>query len=457
MRNILQKAVILPLIVVIAVAFVIFKVKSKPPLEHQELQFPVKTVEVITARKIPFRARATAYGNVEPAVLVQAKAEVAGKISYIHPLLKQGGNLAQGTVALRIEPTTFEFSLNQSRAVLAASQSALVQLEVEENTTRGSLDIARKNLQVGQKELDRLLIVWEKKLISRSVVDAEEQKVLQLRQQVEDLQGKLTGFESRKAATQAQIRQSESQLAQSEDTLGRTEVRVPFDARIGEVLVEKGEFTGVGNILFEASGVQAVEINAQLPTRQFRSLFVGNNGQTQSLQTPAGLQSVLLQLRLEARVSLVGFEGDTAKWKGELLRVGESIDPTRDTLGVVVAVNNPYEGIIPGKRPPLLKGMYAAVELYAPVKQMLVLPRKAIHQGRLYIAKDNNQLEIREVTILHRQGRLVILDGDVEEGEKVIITDVIPVINGLPLKPVEAVEYEKEMARDALGVSGSVL
>jgi len=457
MRNILQKAVILPLIVVIAVAFVIFKVKSKPPLEHQELQFPAKTVEVITARKIPFRARATAYGNVEPAVLVQAKAEVAGKISYIHPLLKKGGNLAQGTVALRIEPTTFEFSLNQSRAVLAASQSALVQLEVEENTTRGSLEIAKKNLQVGQKELDRLLVVWEKNLISRSVVDAEEQKVLQLRQQVADFQGKLTGFESRKAATQAQIRQSESQLAQSEDTLGRTEVRVPFDARIGEVLVEKGEFTGIGNILFEASGVQAVEINAHLPIRQFRPLFVGNNGQALSLQTPAGLQSTLLQVQLEARVSLVGFEGDTARWKGELLRISESIDPTRDTLGVVVAVNNPYEGIIPGKRPPLLKGMYTAVELFAPVKEILVLPRKALHEGRIYIANDNNELEIREVTILHRQGRLVILDGGVEEGEKVIITDVIPVINGLPLKPVEAVEYEKEMARDALGVNGSIL
>jgi len=457
MRNILQKAVILPLIVVIALAFVIFKVKSKPPIEHEVLQFPVKTVEVITARKIPFRARATAYGNVEPAVLVLAKAEVAGKISYIHPLLKQGGNLAQGTVALRIEPTTFEFSLTQSQAVLAASQSALVQLEVEENTTRGPLDLARKNLEVGKKELDRLLVVLEKKLISRSVVDAEEQKVLQLRQQVEDLRGKLTGFDSRKAATQAQIRQSESQLAQSQDTLGRTEVRVPFDARIGEVLVEKGEFTGVGNVLFEASGVQAVEINAQLPTRQFRPLFIGNRGKALSLQTPEALQSALLQMRLEARVSLVGFEGDTAKWKGELLRISESIDPTRDTLGVVVAVNNPYEDIIPGKRPPLLKGMYTAVELYAPVQETLILPRKAIHQGRIYIANDNNQLEIREVKVLHKQGRLVILDGGVEEGERVIITDVIPVINGLPLNPIEAVEYEKEMARDALGVNGSAL
>jgi hypothetical protein len=414
MRNILQKAVILPLIVIVAVAFVIFKVKSKPPIEHEVLQFPVKTVEVITARKIPFRARATAYGNVEPAVLVLAKAEVAGKISYIHPLLKQGGNLAQGTVALRIEPTTYEFSLTQSQAVLAASQSALVQLEVEENTTRGSLDIAKKNLEVGKKELGRLLVVWEKKLISRSIVDAEEQKVLQLRQQVEDLQGKL-------------------------------------------VFVEKGEFTGVGNVLFEASGVQAVEINAQLPTRQFRPLFTGSSGQALSLRTAAGLQSALLQMRLEVRVSLVGFEGDTARWKGELLRISESIDPTRDTLGVVVAVNNPYEGIIPGKRPPLLKGMYTAVELYAPVQEILILPRKAIHQGRIYIAKDNNQLEIREVKVLHKQGRLVILDGGVEEGERVIITDVIPVINGLPLNPIEAVEYEKEMARDALGVNGSAL
>ena len=457
MKNILQKAVILPLIVITALALVVYKVKSKPPIEHEELQFPVKTVEVITARKIPFRARSTAYGNVEPAVMMQAKAEVAGKISYIHPFLKQGGTLTQGTVALRIEPTTFEFSLDQSRAALAVSQSALIQLEVEENTTLGSLNIANKNLQVGQNELDRLLIVWEKKLISRSVVDAEEQKVLQLRQQVEDLKGRLTAFASRKAATQAQIRQAESQLAQSQDTLGRTEVRVPFDARIGEVLVEKGEFTAVGNVLFEASGIQAVEINAQMPTRQFRPLLMGNGGKTLSLQTPEALQSALLQMGLEARVSLVGFEGNTAKWQGELLRIGESIDPTRDTLGIVVAVNNPYEGVIPGKRPPLLKGMYTAVELYAPAREMLVLPRKAIHQGRVYIARASNQLEIREVTVLHKQGRLVILDEGVEAGEKVIITDVIPVIDGLPLNPVPAVEYEKQMARDALGISGDAL
>ena len=457
MKNILQRAVILPLIVILAVVLVVVKTKSKSPIEHEELGFPTKTVEVITARKIPFRARSTAYGNVEPAVLMQAKSEVSGKISYMHPALKNGGNLSQGTVALRVEPTTFEFSLNQSKAALTGSQSALVQLEVEERSTRTSLEIAKRNLEVGKMELGRLLSVWEKNLISRSVVDAEEQKVLQLTQQVEDLQGKLTGFDSRKTATQAQITQSESQLAQSQDTLGRTEVIIPFDSVIGDVFVEKGEFTSVGSILFEASGVQAVEINAQMPTRQFRPLFMGVSDQPMSVRNPAELQSALFQMRLEARVSLVGHEGNTAKWQGELLRIGDSIDPTRDTLGVVIAVNNPYAGVVPGKRPPLLKGMYTSVELYAPAREMMVIPRKAIHQGRIYVANSANELEIREVKVLHRQGRLVILEAGVDEGERIIITDVIPVIEGLPLKPIQAQEYELQMARDALGEAGSTL
>jgi len=86
MKNIFQKMIILPLIVITALALVIYKVKSRSPVEHEVLQFPVRTVEVITLKKLPFRARAIAYGNVEPAVLLEAKAEVRGKISYIHPL-----------------------------------------------------------------------------------------------------------------------------------------------------------------------------------------------------------------------------------------------------------------------------------------------------------------------------------------------------------------------------------
>jgi len=460
MKKIFKNFIFLPLILAGAVAFVVMQVKSKPPIEHEEVKYPAKAVEVITISKIPFRARAMAFGNVEPRVVLKAKSEVSGKISYIHPDLKKGASLKKGTVVLRIEPTSFEISLNQSKAGLAGSQSSLTQLQTEEKSTKRALSISQKNLDVGLKELNRIKTLWDKRLISRSTLDKEEQQVLSLRQQMQDIQGKVSSYASRKAATRAQITQSKSQVDQSKDTLGRTEVIIPFDARVGAVSVEKGEFVPAGGLLFEALGVQAVEITAQLPTKQFRPLIGGlaaSNPSAKSsisLRDPASLQMALSNMNLEARVRLVGDSSDVTVWDGQLIRLSESVDPTRDTLGLVVAVDNPYDGIIPGKRPPLLKGMYTSVELLSPAKPTLVVPRKAIHQGRIYIANDDDELEVQAVNVLFLQGDMVVLDGEKDShliGKKIIISDVVPVMEGLPLKAIMAEDYQNSLALKALG------
>ena len=450
-NKMLKKSFMLPLIIVIALALVIYKVKSRPAIEHQVLSFPTKAVEVITAKVLPFRSRAVAYGHVEPSVLLNTRTEVGGKISYIHPALKRGASLSKGTVVLRIEPTALEFSLDKSKAGLAGSESSLQQLKVEEASTRRSLTIAQQNLQTEEKELARLQQILQQDLVARSTVDTEAQKVLQLRQQLEDLRGRLASYASRQAAIKATIKQSQTQLSQSQDTLGRSEIKLPFDARIGAVLVEKGEYVSIGNPLFEALGTQAVEINAQLPIRQLYSLIAGTEKHKINLQNPEDLQAEFSKIQLEASISLVRVEGSTEKWPGKLVRIGESIDPTRDTATLVVAVDNPYNNVVPGQRPPLLKGMYTAVEFYTPPRDMLVLPRKAIHQGRVYIANTDNNLEIRTVKITHTQGQLVVIGDGINAGEKIIITDVIPVMEGLPLKPFHADSVEKQLAIDALG------
>ena len=453
MKKLFQKAFVLPLIIAIAIAAVVYKVKSRAPLEHVDSQFPEKVVEVITVKKLPFRSRATAYGHVEPSVLLKAKAEVSGKISYIHPELKQGGSLPARTVVLRIEPTTFEFSLGQSEAGLASTRSSLEQLEAEEKSIRRQLGIAQRNLSVGQKELDRINTIWEKRLIARSALDAEEQKVLSLRQQVADLQGKLSMFASRKAATSAQIKQSETQVDEKKDTLGRTEVSLPFDARIGAVDVEQDEFIAAGSQLFEASGTQSVEINAQLPVKHFRPLISTMNLGSPDLQDPSNFQNILSGWDLEARVRLVGdtSKGDNGLWHGTLARISESIDPVRDTVGLVVIVDKPYEGVIPGERPPLLKGMYTSIEFLAAAEPTLIIPRKAIHQGRVYVVSVENKLTIRPINISSEQGQLAVVESGLEESDQIIITDVVPVIEGLPLKLIQATDYEEDIRILAAG------
>ena len=457
-KKFFKSFIFLPLILGAAIFLVVNKVKTKPPVEHEALGYPVKAVEVITLKKIPFRARALAFGYVEPATVLKAKSEVSGKVSYIHPKLKKGASLKKGTVVLRIEPTTYKLTLNQSQAGLVGSQSSLAQLDAEEKSTKRSLNIAQKNLNVGMKELNRIKSLWNKRLIARSTLDKEEQKVLTLRQQVQDIQGKLSSYKSRRAATLAQIKQSKTQVSQSKVKLGKTSVRLPFDARIGTVMVDKGEFVPAGGLLFEALGVQAVEINAQLPTKQFRPLVTGlasKNGKRKiNLKSPESVQAALSNMHLEARVRLVGDSSEDAIWDGKLVRMSESVDPTRDTLGLVIAVNKPYEGIIPGKRPPLLKGMYTSVELLTPAQPTLVLPRKAVHQGRVYIANEDNTLDIKPVHVLFQEGNMLVLDSSKDSqliGKKIIISDVIPVMQGMPLKLIEASDYQAHLKKQALG------
>lgn len=456
MKNLFKKAFILPLIIAIAIALVHYKINSKPAIEHVNLQFPTKTVEAITTINIAFRSRAIAYGSIEATTTLLAKAEINGKINYIHPNLKSGASLAKDTVVLRIEPTVFEFSLEQSKAGLASSEHSLKQLEVEEKTTQQFLKIADKNFALGQKDLESSAKLLAQKVISPTKHNATEQKQLQLQQQVEDLEGKLASFPSRKAVVLAQINKSKTQLAQSQDVLNRTEIKLPFDARIGKVLVEKGGYVGVGGQLFEALGTEAVEVIAQLPISQFSTLLASQTNQENpkhklDLQSPAQLQAEFEHIDLDANIQLVQDDENIITWQGELVRISEAVDITTNTIGLVVKVENPYSEILPGKKPPLLKGMFVRVEFVAAAKQQIVLPRSAIHQGRVYIANKDDKLEIRPVSIAHKQGELVVIDKGVQNGDRVIITDVVPVIEGQPLEVILATEYQEQLAIDALG------
>jgi RND family efflux transporter MFP subunit len=453
MKKIFKNFIFLPLLIAGAIALVVMQVKSKQPIEHKDVQFPVKTVEVLTVKKIPFRTRAIAYGNVEPSTVLKAKSEVNGKISYIHPNLKQGGSLPKGTTVLRIETTTFEISLDSSKAGLAGSQSSLAQIEAEERSAKRSAQIAQQNLKLGLAELGRVKSLVDKRILARNQLDIEEQKVLQLRSSVQDLQGKLDTYASKKASTRAQIKQSKSQVDQNKDTLVRTEIVLPFDARIGSVSVEAGEFVGVGAQLFEALGIEAVEINAQLPIKHVRPLASTMNAGSQiNLQNTTNLQSAVAQWNLEAKVRIVGGDKNTV-WDGKLLRISESVDPTRDTLGMVVSVEKPYEGIIPGVRPPLIKGMYASVEFLSTPRDMLVIPRKAIHENRVYVVSAENTLSIRPIQISYSQGQLVVIKAGLKEGDKIITSDLVPVIEGIKLELIESEEFQKEIVALAMGES----
>ncbi len=71
--------------------------------------------------------------------------------------------------------------------------------------------------------------------------------------------------------------------------------------------------------------------------------------------------------------------------------------------------------------------MYSVIDLYTPTREAMVIPRQAIHQGRVYVADAENKLAIKPVTVRFHQGDLAIIDAGLQVGERVIINDLIPV------------------------------
>jgi multidrug efflux pump subunit AcrA (membrane-fusion protein) len=442
----------LVIVLIVAIALAIVLVKNRAPLAHVAQEMPSRAVEIIHARQVPFRARVTAYGNVKPAITLNSVAELSGEISYLHPNLKAGETIQAGTLVVRIEAEDYELLLMQTQEDLKARRSALRELDEEEKSTQRSLELVQKNLAVGEAELGRLREIYERKLIARSTLDAEEQKTLQLRQQVEDLSGRLNGYDSRRQSMRAQIARAEQEVQNRTTILGRTEIRLPFDARIGTVNVNANEFVSVGTPLFEAIDLQGVEITAQLPIASMRKLVSHLQAQSQVVQQFVQTGGRINDsLGLSARVRLVS-DLPNAVWEARVLRLSEAVDDTRQTIGVVVGVDRPYEKIIPGQRPPLLKGMYTAIDLLAPERTAMVIPRKALHQGRVYLANADDRLEIRAVEVQQGQDDIVVLSAGLEANERVIITDLTPVIEGMPLQVMTSLEAEALLEQHALGV-----
>ncbi|WP_293266386.1 hypothetical protein [Neptunomonas sp.] len=446
MKALLQKPFMFFIVLFIGAAVAAFMIKSKPAIEHSDTGMQPKPVDVITVRTIEISPHVTAYGTVEPAVALKTKAQVSGKISYLHPDLQSGKSILQGTLVAKIDPEDSQISLSQSEADLRSNLSSLAQLNEEEKTTRRSLQYARENLRVGEKELARIRDIWNKQLVSRSTLDAEEQKVLQLRQSAADLQGQLNTYTSRRDSTKAQIERATQQVKGQTTTLGRTEIYMPFDAQVGEVLVEQGEYVTVGTYLFESLAINRIEVNAQLPVQKMRTLISSRISQDRTNTFTPDLSRIMEQLNFSANISLVG-AGPEAKWEAKLLRFSELVDPVRRTLGVVVAVDNPYQKVIPGKRPPLIKGMYTAVDLYAPAFSAIVIPRSALHEGRVYLSNTEQKLEIRPVSVLFNQDNLVIIESGLNVGEQIIINDLIPVIEGMPLQPTLNLKREAALQK----------
>ncbi|MGI0119510.1 efflux RND transporter periplasmic adaptor subunit [Zooshikella sp. RANM57] len=430
------------LITIIAGVLIAFLITQKDQtLKRDENRKSQKLAEYIVAKTIPVKGRAIGYGEVSPEKTLDGNAQVEGSIIYISPELKKGASVNQGAVLIKIDPSDYQLSLAKAEASLAIYQTERDKLITDKKNTQSLFTIAEQNYTLGLKALERKRKLLKQKSISQSLVEEEEQALLKLQESKQTLENALKTLPAQIKVTEAQIIQAQQDIEQQQNNLARTVITSPFNARISQVYVEQDQFISRGGKLFTATNIGRVEITAELPVSHARVLLTGIE-EIKFSNTIPSTQEVLKKLGLKAKVKLVGAFKDTL-WQGKAIRLGESINQTSRTVSIIVGVDDSYQKVIPGKRPPLLKGMYTEVEFTAPARERLVIPRTVIHQNKVYTVGKNNQLVIKDVIVAYNIGELAVVEQGISDGDKVITTDLIPAVEGMVLQPKLNTTQEK--------------
>jgi len=439
--------ILIPVIIGIATLVMLKKNQLKPVQEP--LREVAKLVRIIHTPSLTVTPRAKGHGTVRPSRTWEAVAQVKGKIIEKHPKLRKGAILEAGALVLRIDPTDYQLAIAQAEADILATQAQLQELTAKADNTRASLKIEQAALALNEKELQRKRKLVGKGGVSPSDLESQERSLLAQQQSVQAQKNTLNLIPSQKALLEAQLARHQATLASARRNLANTEIRLPFTSRIAEVHVEQDQYVREGQVLASSDDLETAEIETQIPINQLSALFHANQAFDilHTLPRPGALN-----LGLSAQVILQE-KGLNARWSARFARFSDTLDPKTRTVGVIVEVDKPYANVQPGVRPPLVKGLFVAVNLAGrPRPNSLVIPRSALHNGhQVYVANAGRRLEIRNVEIGLVQPEFVVISQGLAAGDQVVVSDLIPAIEGMLLKPQDDPRSLKRLQTLATG------
>lgn len=422
----------IPVIIGIII-FVLLKQNSSVPKQKsaQELAIAVRSIAIPQLDVSPV---AIGYGTVQPVTTWEAVAQVEGVIIKKHPQLNKGAIIKKGSLLLKIDPTEYELKITQTEADILANRAQLEELEIKLENTKDSLAIEIKSLELIKKELQRLQRLVKKGGVSFSEVEAQERAMLAQQQNVQSQKSSLKLFPSQKALLEAQLQQKQSLLETAQRDLSYTQILMPFTGRISRDDIELDQHARIGTTLAAADALDKVEIEVQIPIRYFRGLLSSSN--TQGINLLDLSQSNEKQgMGITARV-ILREGGILTSWDAHFSRLTDTLDPKTRTVGIIIEVDNPYSNVIPGKRPPLIKGFFVEVHLTGRTRtESLVVPRSAIHNQHLYLVNKENRLEIKKIHTTLLQAEFAVVEGDIKQGDTLVVSDLVPAIKGMLLTP----------------------
>jgi len=424
----------LPLAIAVGVGVLVVSSQKPEKVEINTERKKGPLVIVEQAKLIRLDPVVSGFGRAKPVTTWDAISEVSGRVIYQHPALKNGAFIPKGTLVLRIDPVDYELALAQSQADLQTQKMEAKRVDLNERQYKRSLQIETSRLALTKKELARLETLLKKGVTSKSNLEDQRNTVLSQEKTVWDLQMQLDNIPTDRAVSEANIKVAEATLADSKRDIERTEFKLPFNARIGDVNTELQQVVNQQEELLSAHDMSVMEVTANMPIANFLGLIRAITAQSPENKKVkfTDVSAFNFSSKITARMG-----SNNTYWDAKVTNISDGIDASSNTIGVTVEIKNNLQDFDPINSPLIVKDMYVQVDVTAPAKEQIVVPVQAIHANKIYLVNDNDELVIQAVEVAYVHDGFAAISKGINAGDRVVITDLIAPINGMPIRTVE--------------------
>ena len=198
---------------------------SKPQIKKQKQVVPVPMVRTIKVKTGPQSVHILGEGTVRPLQKIDLVPQVSGKVVYVSPALVNGGAFRKGETLLRIDPVDYELAVTLTRAKVKNAESLL--------------HLAEEEAAAASQEW-RMYHAKGSKPVSKPPP--------------------LVAKEPQLTAAKARLEADRADLSIAMLHLKRTEIKAPFEGRVGEENVDSGQYVPAGKALADIYSTEVAEI-----------------------------------------------------------------------------------------------------------------------------------------------------------------------------------------------------
>ena len=327
-------------------------------------------------------------GFVQAQQEMELKAQVSGQITGKY--FNGGETVQAGQVLYTIDPRTYRANLLQAEANLANARAQLANASVD---------------------AERYTKLYEQSAVSKQTLD----NAIMARDQA-----------------QASVNAQQAILENAQIDMSETNVTAPFTGRIDTTALEVGNYVTDGQTTMATiSNTDPVFVEFSMAEPEY--LKLANTAVDRGQAAPLENLSIVLS------------DGTTYDLPGRIAEVNRALTANTGTLTIKALFDNPNRVLLPG--------MFAHVQATAGTRaNALLIPQRAVtelmYKKFVYVIGADNKVEMREVTLGPRVGRLWMVESGLNGDETIVVEGTGKITAGALVNPEPMTEAELDTTAD---------